>query len=316
MVFMMAFNKTRLLFIIAALLLVAAGCDHSRKSVEAEGRAVITVGSRTVSLKEYHDALKRVLPQDTADIESPDFSALKKDLLNQLVEEELILNEAGRLGITVSDEELSSEVNVIKKASGDDTFKDAITERYGDLESWKNEIKRKLLIRKTIDKVIGSKAASTEEAARRYYESHMKDYTAPEQVRARMIVVGSADTARGIKKRLTPRNFAKTASEVSLSPERELGGDLGFFGRGDMPKEFEDAVFKLKVGEISGVVKTEYGYHIFLLEERKKGGRLKFSEVKDKIMDKLRQDSTAKELSDWLAELKQTTKIEVKESLL
>jgi parvulin-like peptidyl-prolyl isomerase len=131
-----------------------------------------------------------------------------------------------------------------------------------------------------------------------------------------MILVESEEKARSIRKTLTPKKFAEIAREVSLSPERASGGDLGFFGRGEMPKEFEDVVFNLKVGAISRIIKTSYGYHIFLVEARRRGGRLKFSEVKDRIMERLRQEKGEAEFSDWISSLKEDKRIEIKERLL
>lgn len=307
------------LCLLAAIMLSGAGCKGSAQDPESL-RPVITVGERVVTVKQYNDALKRLLPEDTTDTNSPELSALKNDLVSQLIEEELLLNEAEKAALDATPAEVSAEVEKIKKASGDEAFKEAVKERYGAVDEWEREIKRKIIIRKAVDKFIGAKidnaGTSGEDAARRYYREHLAEFTSAEQARARMIVVASADDARNIKKKLTPENFADVAATASLSPERDKGGDLGFFAKGDMPKEFEDAVFKLKPGEISPVIKTEYGYHIFLLTERKKAGRQTYAEAKDKISKKLRQDAADTELAAWIEKLKKETKIEVKEGLL
>lgn len=276
---------------------------------------VARAGARAITLKDFEDALARIVPPGSPDGRD-DMAAVKRNLIHQMVEETLILDEAGRMGITVSDDELSAEVEVIKKESGGETFKDAITERYGDISVWKEEIRKKLIIKKTVAKVTATMKPPSVDDARKYYEKHIEDFDVPEQAHARMIVVSSEDDARKIRRTLTPENFAKTAKESSLSPEGKNGGDLGFFGRGDMPKEFEDAVFRLSPGEISPVVKTDYGYHIFYVEARHKGGRLKLEEVRSKIIERLRLEEADIAFGKWLNGLKERGNIEINEALL
>lgn len=307
-------------FICFALTLSLAGAGCTGPEDTEATQPVITVGERVVTVRQYNEALKRLLPEDTTDTNSPELAALKNELVSQFIEEELLLNEAEKFGVDATPAEVSAEVDRIKKDSGDDAFKDAIVDRYGDVKTWEKEIKRKLVVRKTVERSIGrgvdASGAASDESAQRYYREHIAEFTSPAQVSARMIVVPNAEDAQNIRKKLTPETFAKIAKEVSLSPERDSGGSLGFFARGEMPKEFEDAVFKLRPGEISPVIKTEYGYHIFLLEERRKAGKLAFNDVKDKIIKKLRQEAADKELAEWIVKLKKQTKIEIKEGLL
>jgi len=291
-------------------------CANGCKKLDAQD-TVAKAGDRSITVSQYNEALKRLM-QPGAQGTKEEVSALKKELINQLIEEELIVAEAGKAGIKVSARELSFEVEGLKKEYGDETLKEAVEDRYGNIDNWKEEMRRKLLIKKTVDELIGKKAgeAVTEQDARDYYQKNIKDYDVPEQAHARMIVAASEDEARQIRKKLNVRNFPDMAREVSLSPERKNGGDLGYFARGDMPREFEDVVFKLKAGEISQVVKTEYGYHIFLLEGRRSGRRLEFEEVKDRIMDRLRADRVERGVAAWMDSLKKNTKITIREDLL
>ncbi|MDP2690457.1 MAG: peptidyl-prolyl cis-trans isomerase [Deltaproteobacteria bacterium] len=297
----------------AALLLFSIGFFGCKAVSDNSDKAVVNVNKRAITYAQYQDALKRLVPVME---ETEDISEIKKDLINRLIEEELILQEADRLGVTVSDPELSAEVEGLKLEYGDDSFKDAIVERYGTMDNWKERLKRKLLIRKTIDKATGPAKGPAEAEAKGYYEEHIGEYRTPETVKARMIVVADREEALKIRAELTPANFAAIAEEKSLSPERASGGDLGFFARGEMPLEFEEVVFSLRPGEISGVVKTEYGYHIFLVEEKKKAGKLKFSEVKGRIMEQLRLEKADAEFVDWMVSLKRGADIKVREEML
>lgn len=298
---------------VAAVLLLVniAGCsllkDDSRE-------AVIKVNGRSITAGEYRDALKSLVPTARGH-EADELVELKKELVTEMVEEELLLEEAEKKDITVSTEELSAEVDIIKKEYGDSPFRAVIEERYGSMERWEGQIKRKLLVRKAIELITASVKVN-EKAARDYYMDNKDEFTRPEQVSARMIVVSTEEEARAVRGKLTPDNFGTVAKDVSLSPEGKNGGDLGYFGQGDMPGEFEEVVFGLKPREISPVVKTDYGYHIFLLEDRRKGGIASYDEVRPKIMEKLKGARAATILDAWMAEKKRASKIEIKEELL
>lgn len=297
------------------ILVLFPGCSKKGESSSPDD-AVITVGGRSITSREYNDALKRLIPEDSGDISPEDLKGLKDEVANELIEEELLLQEARNLGIAVTDEEVASEAGRIKSFSDAESFREAVTVRYGSVEEWEDEIRKKLFIKKTVAKAVEVRVHITDEAARAYYDAHIREFDTPERVKARMIVVSNIEEAENLKKRLTPQNFAGMAKTRSLGPERANGGDLGYFSKGEMPKEFEDEVFRLKKGDISSIVKTEYGFHLFLLEDRVKAGRIKFKDVKDRIKDTLRQDAVDDEFEKWVSYLKENARIEIKEGLL
>lgn len=310
---MKTLSGKKLAFVIAALLaLNFSGCAPAR---DDSNEVLIKVNDRVVTAGEYRAALRRLVPsgQDSA-LEG--LEELKKELVNEMVEEEFLLEEAERAGLSVTDRELASEVNLIRKEYGDESFKTVIEERYGSFDGWEKRIKRKLLVKKAIEKLTGSvKVADAE--ARAWYEENSEEFERPEQARARMIVVSSEEEAVRVRAGLNQKNFGAVAKEVSLSPEGRVGGDLGYFSRGDMPSEFEEAVFSLKrLGEISPVVKTAYGFHIFLLEDRRKKGKAPYQEVKSRIMERLRAGKSAQRLGGWMDAKKRSSVIEVREELL
>jgi parvulin-like peptidyl-prolyl isomerase len=298
------------------LLALTANISGCEKSETEEEKVAVKVGKRTITLKQFEEALKLLLPEGTSDVKADELRNLKSNLLSQLIEEELVIEEARRMGIDVSEEELASEVMSIRQEYGEGEFREVVVSRYGDLENWKDEIRRKILVRKVVGEVMEARVEVTDEEARSYYEENIKDYVVPEQIHARMIVVSAEKEARKVKGRLRKEDFSEVAIEVSISPEGKKGGDLGFFGRGDMPLEFEEVVFKLPVGKISDIVKTPYGYHVFKVVERKDGRKLKFKDVKDKIVEKLRREEAEKEFHRWIASLKKKTKIEVRGDIL
>lgn len=310
-----------ILLLTACCLLLFSGCkkqEDENKAVSPK-EAVIKINDREIAYGEFQDIFRRLFLEGDASAEtkSEELKNLKMALVNQLIEEELILEEANRLALNVKDSEISKEMEDIKKEYTGDSFESNILSKYGSMDKWKEEIKKKLLLKKVIDKIITPRIAVKEDEARRYYKAHLSDYKRTEQVRARMIVVKTEEDAGKIRERLKKgEDFSKLAEETSLGPEGKKGGDLGFFGKGDMPKEFEDVVFSLPIGKISNVIKTAYGYHIFRVEEKREAKDLKFSEVKEQIINKLKRERSDAEFQAWMRELKQGAKIEVKEELL
>jgi parvulin-like peptidyl-prolyl isomerase len=180
------------------------------------------------------------------------------------------------------------------------------------LEGWREELKESLIMEKLLQEAVYSRVDVTDKEIAAYYEANRKQFDRPAQVRARQIVV--ADEAEGqelLGLLRQGRPFAEVAAEYSLSPDAEQGGDLGFFARGEMPPEFDDVVFDLPVNRLSDLVKSEYGYHIFLVEEKRKAARLKKREVSDEIRAILESQKKEVVYLDWLQEMRARAVINV-----
>jgi parvulin-like peptidyl-prolyl isomerase len=156
-----------------------------------------------------------------------------------------------------------------------------------------------------------------EQEIKAYYKSNSKDYLLPERVQALQIVVNNELEAEAIYNNLQEgADFFQLAKSKSVSPEGVHGGDLGFFSRGQMPKEFDDAVFNLKVGQFSKVVQTPYGYHIFKVIKKKRDKTMSFKEAREKIKEKLIKEKEKKEYLDWISNLREKSVIVIKENVL
>lgn len=133
------------------------------------------------------------------------------------------------------------------------------------------------------------KGAVDEEEAKKIYLARLKQMRPEEEFSARHILVSSEDKAKELRaKILGGEDFAKLAKENSIDPvSKEEGGDLGYFGVGQMLPEFENAILKLKAGDISEPVKTAYGWHVIKLEDRRKKAPPTFEQVRDNIINSL-----------------------------
>lgn len=156
-----------------------------------------------------------------------------------------------------------------------------------DFETRLNYLKRRALRELYFDKVI--KASVSDADARKIYDDQVKLLKPEEEVSARHILVATEDEAKALKEKLAKgADFAELAKENSKDPgSKDDGGSLGYFGHGQMVPQFEDIVFKLKKGEVSDPVKTQFGWHLVKLEDRRTKQPPAFDIVKDRIIQSL-----------------------------
>jgi peptidyl-prolyl cis-trans isomerase D len=151
---------------------------------------------------------------------------------------------------------------------------------------------------------LAATATVDDKALRDYYQQHQDEFTRPEQVHARHIVVSpekktdaeaQAKIAAAQARLAKGEAFATVAREVSDEPAAKTsGGDLGYFGRGQMDKQFEDAAFGSQVGSLIGPIKTQFGYHLIEVLDKRAAGTQPFEEVRDSIRQRLSTEQTAK----------------------
>jgi parvulin-like peptidyl-prolyl isomerase len=305
--------RTAILSALVLILFVPLGCEKENAPTgvlaEVDG-VVITVEDFNREFREMrlenqfspggHDSLIR----------------MKEEFLEQLIEEALILKAARRLGADVTERELEEEIMAIKNDYRGESLRDHLNRQGISFENWKKRVKKTMVIEKTIRIGSHSEDSISMEEARAYYEAHREEYILPQRVRARQIVVASERDANKILRELEKGiPFEQLAAEKSLGPEGRVDGDLGYFGRGDMPKEF-DLVFSMEEGEISTAIESPYGYHIFKVEDSTPGRPLAFEEVFDDIKKTIAQTKSDQRYKKWLAELKENAKTKTYQHLL
>ncbi|HEY8193769.1 MAG TPA: peptidylprolyl isomerase [Hyphomicrobium sp.] len=176
-----------------------------------------------------------------------------------------------------------------------------------DYDTRLNYLKRRALRELYFEKVI--KASVTDADARKIYDDQVKLLKPEEEVSARHILVETEAEAKALKEKLDKgADFAQLAKENSKDPgSKDDGGNLGYFGHGQMVPQFEDVVFKLKKGEVSEPVKTQFGWHLVKLEDRRTKQPPAFEIVKDRIVQSLLLQKAQK----TAVELRAKAKIEV-----
>lgn len=137
-----------------------------------------------------------------------------------------------------------------------------------------------------------------------YYEANTSQFTAGEQVKAKHILVEEEATAKKIAEEIAGgKSFEDAAKEYSTCPSKERGGDLGYFGAGQMVPEFEKAAFEGAAGEVIGPVKTQFGYHLILVEDKKEKKILPLEQVRAQLETTLLQQKKQTVYADTVKEL-------------
>ncbi len=258
--------------------------------------------------------LNAISQYDDTVLSSLDQSAIvsfKKNILDQLIDYELIYQQAQKEKVKISNDEINLEIDKIKdNFSSPEEFDEALKANNITLVRLKEDIKRQLMINSILEETKNQVSVNDEELLE-YYNENKESFLEPEQVHARHILVETEEEANNLllqlKEGLT--DFAELAKEKSIGPSAPSGGDLGFFAIGQMVKEFEDAAFSLQPGEISGVVQTQFGYHIIKCEEKKEEYSPTFEEAKERISNILRSQRENEAITALISKLKEEANI-------
>jgi peptidyl-prolyl cis-trans isomerase C len=242
---------------------------------------------------------------------------------DMLVERALVTEQLKAAKITVTPADADARFLEILK-SAEKTLEEAeqdIKKQGMSIDDIKNEIYWQVCI----EKLYASKPENklvTEADAKKFYDDNPQYFEQPEQVQASHILIkteGLDDAKKaearkkleGILKDVkTGKDFAELARANSDCPSKEKGGDLGLFGKGQMVKPFEDAAFAMKVGDVSDIVETQFGYHIIKLTDHKDAKKYTFDEMKTKIIAELNRQSVGKFWAQYSADLKKNAKVE------
>jgi peptidyl-prolyl cis-trans isomerase C len=281
---------------------------------------VIPMGRLDREMSGYQTKLMRSGQMLTKD----KLEALKQGVLESLIDRALLYQESVKQGIEVKPEEIEEQwVRIRERFDSEEAFQQAMIRMNTDEETIRDEIRRVRTVKTFIQGRFAQGAAISEEEARAFYDTHQESFNRPEQIRARHILIrpesgGGEQAEKDARSRLEAlreeaeagADFAELAGKHSQGPSGKRGGDLGYFSRGDMAKPFEDAAFALKEpGELSQVVRTQFGYHLIKLEDRKEGGLVPFEEVQENLQEYLRKEKVKEAVQSYVKQLRQEAEI-------
>ncbi|MBR2983469.1 MAG: peptidylprolyl isomerase [Kiritimatiellae bacterium] len=249
---------------------------------------------------------------------------LEEKALEQAIGAKLLLDRASELDMPVSAADVDAEVEkVVAQVGGEENYRKALEAQGVSEENFRRELEKGARVNKLVAQACSSVPEPTEEEVAAFYEAHKSEFVEPEQVLCQHILVKTAEDdmpevksaafekIRAIRERIVAGgDFAQEAKENSDCPSGAEGGSLGWFGRGMMVPEFDQAAFSMKKGDVSDIVTTQFGYHIIYKAGEKGGGEQTLVDVHDQIKDLLRHEARGRAMDQFVAELRENAKIE------
>jgi len=261
-------------FLLLATFFLPACQGGGESGVKQTGKVLAIVNGNKITESDMEAVLSSLPPRARSFYQAPH---AKKQIIDNLVTNELLYRQAMKKGLD-KDPQVQNQV---------------LTQ------------KRSVYVRALLDQIVEER--TTKEVLRKEFENNKEKYSKP-QIKAAHILVKEEKTAKKVLKKIKKGgDFAALAKEYSQDPSnKDKGGDLGWFPRERMVKEFSDKAFSMKPGEISDPVKTRFGYHIIKLEERRD------FQPYDEVKDRIKADLTRNLRKDYVEELKKEAKIEIK----
>lgn len=275
---------SRLLIWLSVAALFAAGCESKKNATakasppslesETEGRVILKIGETEYFSSDFKKYIRNAFGEKADTLEAATLSRL----LDEFFETKLLFHAAQQKGVVVSEEEKNAYLEKLKQGgAGEET-----TELW-EFES--GDLMEKLVIEKYLAQVTQDVTVDDEEV-RRYYELHKSEFFLPERVQVSQILLPTEAEAVETWENLrsaSEEEFRVAARTKSIGPEAAHGGEMGVFQKGQLPQEMEAAVFSLAEGEVSSVIESSYGFHIFRLDKKFESEWLSLAEASASI---------------------------------
>jgi peptidyl-prolyl cis-trans isomerase SurA len=308
---------------LGALAVVMPAPRTNAKTVLVE-RIIARINNKIITQRQF-DKERETLHQQLATQYSgaqleQQFNLKSKDLLRDLIDQDLMVQKA-------NDDDINVDTDVIKRLdeirqqynmASLEALQEAVEKDGGNWEDFKDQIKRQLLMREVISREVGSRIILTRADAQKYFEAHKEQFDSPPGVHLAEILISTekhsaaeADTlAKKAESELqSGARFADVAKELSDSPSAKEGGDVGFFKEGTVSAEIAKAIANVGVGDISKTLKTQYGYMIFKVLERRVGQHPTFDQVANYVMNYLYEQKVTGGMRGFLTTLRKESYI-------
>ncbi|MGC2323206.1 MAG: peptidylprolyl isomerase [Terriglobales bacterium] len=320
--------KKSFLPLLLLLLAVLPACGVDTVIEEIITRVNNDIVTRS-ELEHSREEVRQEVRQQYGDKANAVFAQREKDLLRDLIDQQLLLQKAKDKGLT-GDTELIKRLDEMRKQmnlTSMDELEKAAKEQGVSFEDFKQNMKNQILTQLVIRNEVQPKIQVTKEDEKKFYEEHQKDLEHPERVRLSEILVSTDKLEPSDQASLAAAQqkaqqlleqvrggaaFDELAKANSNGPTAAQGGDLGYFKRGTLAKELEDKSFAMKPGETSDVVRTKQGFLILKVTEHEQAGVPALKDVEPEIADRLYMEKLNPALRDYLTKLREEAYIDVK----
>lgn len=267
----------RVAILLLALLSLLAACKR-KPSIPPD--VIARVNERMLTLSDYKRYLDRNVGVELAQLTPEVASAM----LDQYVEEVIVSEYAASHGVEVPTEKIAEAVR---------------TEAGATVIEKRDEMRRQRLITNLTAEIPEPSDAEIQT----YYQRHPNEFRSGEEVRVRQILVNDETIANDILQKLKGgAAFEDLSAEYSRAPNAKRGGEIGYVSRGEVPKMFEDEIFRLQAGQVSEIIRTDSSFHIFKVEERRPAGTMDLANATPLIQSRLREDAVRERLTRLVAD--------------
>lgn len=305
----------RIQTIFTAVFVLAFAGPRAVSAVEVIDRVIAVVNTDVITLSELRELAVSMN-------EDPDDAEMTNRILDQLIEQKILVQEGKKLGTTVTeaDVDLAIEDVKLRYKLTDEQLTESLKKEKVTMDAFRYQWKSQLLNQRIMSKLIGGTIAVTEEEIIEEYEKKHGPVSGDVETRISHILIITAldiEDPAALASEVSElarkgKNFGKLAKQYSKdTASAEKGGDLGYFKKGELVDVLEEAISKSKKGDIVGPVRSNAGYHIIKVTDRRKSGEVVMDEFyKEQIREQIYKDKVAETLDTWLEDVKKAAYIE------
>ncbi len=300
-----------------------AGSAQPREDVN-----VCTVNGKAITEAQVMDEIDRVMARSGSQVapqmKDQAYILYYEDSVKRLTQFLLLEQRAEELKLEADTADVDKFVEQIKaQAKTEEVFQSMLKQRDTTEIELRKDYAKQLVMQKVLEAEVKEPADPTDDACKAFYDENQQYFQTPEQVKASHILLSAEENATdeakaGLKKELAEirkkiesgeLTFADAAKAHSSCPSAAQGGDLSWFGRGQMVKPFEESAFGMKKGDMSQIVETQFGYHLIQLDDKRAEGTTPLEEVKPQIVAHLKNQAMQENVQSYVESLEEKAEI-------
>jgi parvulin-like peptidyl-prolyl isomerase len=282
---------------------------------QEDNNVVIVLGSRHITTDELKKDIEFIISE--MNLREKQQGQIRNQLTEQMINHYLIIEYAKEMDIIIADREFQCALNDIKREYTETTFREALLREYVDFDQWKNRFKEQLLIDKILKEVVKNLAPPSHKEIEQYFAENRDEFRYPKMVKFRQIVSNTKEQADNLLIRIQKgEEMSELARRYSIAPEAESGGEINWVAQEHLGESMGNVVFSLAPHELSPVVETPYGYHIFEVLSVRPEIVKELPEVIQEIESRLLHQKRDIFLGKWLEDLRARFEVKVNHELL